>query len=209
MPFTICISYHWDCRWPNDTMWCRIGTAAVGADRTTPWTFFLGSYIFRSYQCIWESMPQSSFLSTAFLQPQNFKLLFQWTLLFQWYTSPCISHKKPAFHIKSLSILLDPYCEIETYAMDKKQEFVLSKGLHWVSIPSEPQVSSHIHAVLVMKQSHIHSLLPWKSACYLYQKRTPLIGYNLLASTHIRTTKIHLAIKVTIITPLQQCIYHT
>ena len=56
--------------------------------------FFLGSYIFRSYQCIWESMPQSSFLSTAFLQPQNFKLLFQWTLLFQWYTSPCISHKK-------------------------------------------------------------------------------------------------------------------
>ena len=93
---------------------------AVGADRTTPWTFFLGSYIFRSFQCIWESMPQSSFLSTAFLQPQNFKLLFQWTLLFQWYTSPCISHKKPAFHIKSLSVLLDPYCEIETYAMDKK-----------------------------------------------------------------------------------------
>ena len=100
--------------------------------------FFLGSYIFRSYQCIWESMPQSSFLSTAFLQPQNYKLLFQWTLLFQWYTSPCISHKKPAFHIKSLSILLDPYCEIETYAMNKKQEFVLSKGLHWVSIPSQP-----------------------------------------------------------------------
>jgi len=73
-------------------------------------------------------MPQSSFLSTAFLQPQNYKLLFQWTLLFQWYTSPCISHKKPAFHIKSLSILLDPYCEIETYAMDKKTGICTVEG---------------------------------------------------------------------------------
>ena len=73
-------------------------------------------------------MPQSSFLSTAFLQPQNYKLLFQWTLLFQWHTSPCISHKKPAFHIKSLSVLLDPYCEIETYAMDKKTGICTVEG---------------------------------------------------------------------------------
>jgi len=36
-----------------------------------------------------------------------------------------------AFHIKSLSVLLDPYCDIETCTMDKKKQgFVLSKGLH-------------------------------------------------------------------------------
>jgi len=72
-----------------------------------------------------------------------------------------------AFHIKSISVLLDPYCDIEICTMDKKQGFVVSKGLHWVSIPSQTQVTSHTHVALVTKQSYIHSLLPWKLACYL------------------------------------------
>ena len=34
-----------------------------------------------------------------------------------------------AFHIKSLSVLLDPYCEIETYAMDKKTGICTVEGI--------------------------------------------------------------------------------
>ena len=29
-----------------------------------------------------------------------------------------------AFHMKSLSVLLDPYCDIETYTMDKKNRYL-------------------------------------------------------------------------------------
>jgi len=149
-------------------------------------------------------MPQSSFLSTAFLQPQNYKLLFQWTLLFQWHTSPCISHKKPAFHIKSLSVLLDPYCEIETYAMDKKTGICTVEGTA-LSVNSIPNTGFLSYPRRTGYETVIHTFpVTMKTSLLSVQKKTPLIGYHLLPSMYTHTMKIHLTLKVTIITPLQQ-----
>ena len=40
MPLGICVPHHWDSKWWNSPMRCRIGTATEKTNRPTPWIFF-------------------------------------------------------------------------------------------------------------------------------------------------------------------------
>jgi len=109
-----------------------------------------------------------------------------------------------AFHIKSLSVLLDPYCDIETCTMDKKTGICTVEGTA-LSVNSIPNTGFLSYPRRTGYETVIHTFpVTMKTSLLSVQKKTPLIGYHLLPSMYTHTMKIHLTLKVTIITPLQQ-----
>jgi len=106
-----------------------------------------------------------------------------------------------AFQVKNLSALLDPFCDIETYTIDNKTGICTVEGtvLNVNSIPTTVFLSNPRRTVY---ETVIDTFPVTMKTSYLCLTRTPLIGNIILVAPYIHTKKIHLTLKVIIITPL-------
>ena len=88
--------------------------------------------------------------------------------------------------------------------MDKKTGIGTVEGTA-LSVNSIPNTGFLSYPRRTGYETVIHTFpVTMKTSLLSVQKKTPLIGYHLLPSMYTHTMKIHLTLKVTIITPLQQ-----
>jgi len=101
-----------------------------------------------------------------------------------------------AFHMKSLSVLLDPYCDIETYTMDKKKTGICTVEGDALNVNSIPTTCFLSYPHRSGYETVIHTFPVTMKTSYLCLTRTPLIGNIILVAPYIRTKKIHLTLKI-------------
>jgi len=115
-----------------------------------------------------------------------------------WYSSLCISHKK------SFCIAWSLLWYRNLYHGQKKTGICTVEGTT-LSVNSIPNTGFLSYPRRTGYETVIHTFpVTMKTSLLSVKKKTPLIGYHLLPSMYTHTMKIHLTLKVTIITPLQQ-----